>query len=87
MAPLQLLFNFPSAMQARRVRLRDALVLAVPLGSLSASIVYPMDWDKGYQTWPVPTVYGTLASFGATQVVELLWSMTQCMNTPQQART
>lgn len=84
LAPLQLLFNFPSPMQARRVLLRDLMLLAVLLNSLGASFVYPMDWGREYQAWPIPTVYGALASFGAVQIVELLWSLVQWMHAAQQ---
>ena len=65
-------YIIPTSMDAHRTWLRDAALYAVAACGLAASVVYPMDWGRAYQLWPIPTIYGVLAGFCAGQGAELV---------------
>lgn len=49
-----------------------AAVLATMAAVWAASVVYPMDWGKAYQDWPLPTVFAGVVSFLLCQTATAL---------------
>lgn len=52
-------------------------VVVVPTAVVwASSVVYPMDWGRWYQDWPLPTVYASVVAFLLSQGVAVVgWKM------------
>ena len=74
-APFQLLAHLPTDLQAQRTWLRDSALYGVTVAGVASAIVYPMDWGKNYQTWPLPTLVAVLCAFVVAQLAEILSSI------------
>lgn len=70
--PLQFALGIASPQEPLWPGFHRAVVL-VPLVTVwAASVVYPMDWGKSYQDWPLPTVFACIGSFLICQGVSAL---------------
>ena len=74
-APFQLLAHLPTDLQAQRTWLRDSALYGVAVAGVASAIVYPMDWGREYQTWPLPTLYAVLCASVVAQLAEMLSSV------------
>lgn len=70
--PLQFASGIANPQEPLRPGFHRAVVV-VPLVTVwAASVVYPMDWGRTYQDWPLPTVFASIGSFLVCQSVAAL---------------
>jgi hypothetical protein len=74
-APIQFIFRLVPSIEPMRTWQRDSMLYALVLAVLLSALVYPMDWGKDYQTWPLPTLYAVAAMFAGLQVIEIVGAM------------
>lgn len=69
-APFQLIFALPTGLQRHRCWPRDVALYGLVGTIMLSSFVYPMDWGREYQRWPLPTLYAAICAFAIAQAVE-----------------
>lgn len=51
---------------------------SVIVGAWFGAFVIPLDWDRPWQTWPIPCVIGSLAGYTAGQVISFFRLLLRC---------
>lgn len=54
--------------------------LGALIGAWAGSVVAPLDWDRDWQTYPIPNVMGALIGFAGANIHNLLWSVIYMSN-------